>query len=651
MVKRLHLLVVKSYIGPLVLTFFIAEFVLIMHFLWLYIEDLVGKGLEWTIIAELLLYASAGLVKMALPLAILLASIMTFGNFGEHFELSAMKSSGISLQRIMLPLILFSVGLTVASFFWANNVIPVTNLKMGSLLYDVTHQRPEMNIKPGIFNRDIEGYVIKIKGKSQVSPMMYEFQIYDHTQQRGNPKVTLADSGYMQITDNQKYMIIVLYGGRTFEEMTEKNPSERLYPERNETFDKQTIIVELTGLDLERTDESLFKHHYQMKTVAELNFGKDSIADELEKRKVLFVNAMSKSKLFKYAPNPSPYTNPLDTAPKIEVNYTPLEEYKTGNHVNIDTIMSRQSFIEKDRTISIAIDDVKNSRSQIESNKLDLDDKERNINKHSIALHEKFTLSLACLIFFFIGAPLGAIIRKGGFGLPFLVSILFFIIYYIISIAGKKLVEESALPAWQGMWLSTFLTMPLGILFTYKATTDSVLFDIQAYIDFFKRPFKMLQIVYKDPNAVFHKSVEIPENHVLTDNIDELVKRIKESDVQIDRKLTSFWKLYLYYFHKDQSHISNLIQSYNSLFEILAVKYRERLFLKASLERFPRIDLEMYFINKKQRLFYYFFMTILFVPVGLFLVLLAYLKLKTLRQKTTIIRTQLLNFKGAPEHL
>jgi lipopolysaccharide export system permease protein len=709
MIKRLHILVIKSYIGPLVMTFFIAEFVLMMHFLWLYIEDLVGKGLEWSIVAELMLYASAGLVKMALPLAILLASIMTFGNFGEHFELSAMKSAGISLQRIMMPLIIFSVFLSVASFFWSNNVIPNTNRKTGALLYDISNQRPELNIKPGIFNNGIDGFTIKIKNKNPNTPMMYDFMIYDHQSKRGNPKVTLADSGYMQITDNQKYMIVTLYGGRTYEEMAEKSQDLKIYPERHETFDKQTIILELKGFDLERTDESLFKHHYQMKTISQLQHSQDSLNKMLTERKNMFLSGLSRSRFFKYTkrgPQKFMHAQESDDSQIKGVYKDTANQYIKNNHLekikqqiknnspvtvkskitktipeqvkqpivntlpdsikyrikanqvkqkviteNIDTLLKNTSPDSKVGILNMALESAKNARSQIESNKLDITERQKNIYKHEIAWHEKFTLSFACLIFFFIGAPLGAIIRKGGFGLPFLVSILFFIVYYIVSIFGRKLVEESALLPWQGMWLSSLLALPLGIIFTYKATTDSALFDVGGYVDLIKKPFKVLQLQYKDPTIVFHKDIEMPDNKIIQDNLVEFEQLLKDIAFDIDSKSMSFKKIYLSLFTKDQSDLKLFIEKYNTLYDILSVKCRDRKFLKASLEKFPKLDFEMYEITKRKRIANYFLLTILFIPAGLYLILLSYLMYKVLKQKTDIIKEQLVYFYEKKENI
>ena len=639
MLKKLHKLVITSYIGPLVMTFFIAEFVLIMHFLWLYIGDLVGKGLEWHIILELLLYASAGLVKMALPLAILLASIMTFGNMGEHFELSAMKSAGISLQRIMKPLIIFSVFISVGSFYFSNYVIPYTNLKMGSLLYDNGNQRPEMNIKPGIFNNDIPGFSIKIKDKNRDNNMMYDFMVYDHRERRGNPNVTLADSGTMEVTGDQKYMIITLYGGRSYDEMKESKPANKIYPERHTFFEKQTTIFELEGLDMERTDENLFKHHYQMKRIDELQESKDSLSENLENRKRQFVKGLIRTKYFKYERKSENVKDTVSLEKDSLRKLIPPEELQII--IDIDSLYTNSKNIDKEKILQMALENAENSKKYIDSNKKDLYEREKIISKHDIAWHEKFTLSFACLIFFFIGAPLGAIIRKGGFGLPFLVSVIFFLLYYVVSLMGRKFVEEGLLLPWQGMWLSSLLTLPLGIFFTYKATTDSVLFDIGAYLEFFKRPFKVLEIQYKDPSVVFHKDVEMPGNEIILRSIGNMVDSSTLLKDKIEDSYRTRDTLYFRHFSKDQSDIRLYIDNYDSLYGILAIKFRDQKFLKVVLEKFPKIDYEKYQMTKKKLIANYFLLTIGFFPIGMLVILRSYLKLRTLKQKVEMVAEKL----------
>jgi len=635
MLKRLYLLVFKSYIGPLILTFFISEFVLMMHFLWLYIGDLVGKGLEWSIIAELLLYASAGLVPLALPLAILLASIMTFGNMGEHFELTAMKSAGISLQKIMAPLVVLSILISLGAFFFSNNVLPYTNLKTGSLLYDVSHQRPELNIKPGIFNKDIDGYSIKIRDKNPDSPMMYDFMIYDHSEKRGNPTVSLADSGMMEITDDQKYMIVTLFHGRTYEEMKEKTSRNKKHPAHNDKFEKQTIIFELASTDLERTDEALFKHNYQMKNLNELASSQDSLQQYLDTKKITFTNGLNRSKYYKYARKISNYADTTQLIRDSLLRKTEPEQLKVI--YNLDSLYSSFDLSEQQRAMEMALDYAKNSQKQITSTQNDLYQRRKNIQKHRIAWHEKFTLSFACLIFFFIGAPLGAIIRKGGFGLPFLVSIVFFLAYYVVTISGKKLAVEGGWMAWQGMWLSSSFTLPIGIFLTYKATTDSVIFDFDTYLEIIKRPFKVFDIKYKDPDLVFYKDVEKTDEANTRQKITLLLEQSSDILKQIKIDTSSHNKLYARLLSNKFPNFETYVKKYNSLFNILSVQFRKINYIKTNLEKLPVLDYEKYKPTKRKLYANYILLTIFYFPIGLLLLYRSLLKMHTLRQKIELI--------------
>ncbi|MBU1627211.1 LptF/LptG family permease, partial [bacterium] len=268
--KKLHILVIRSYLGPFVFTFFIAIFVLLMQFLWKYIDDLVGKGLDLDVLSELLFYASATFVPMALPLAILLSSLMTFGNLGEYYELVALKSSGISLQRTMFPLVILSILISLSAFFFANNVMPVANLKFQSLLYDVRHQRPELNIQPGIFYKGIDNFVIKVARKDHKTNMMYNVMIYDHTENNGNENLTIADSATMDVTPDEHYLILTMYDGRKYEELPEDKRGERksfeelIRPHRHSSFEKETIMLDLSGFGLKRSDEDLFSENEEM---------------------------------------------------------------------------------------------------------------------------------------------------------------------------------------------------------------------------------------------------------------------------------------------------------------------------------------------------------------------------------------------------
>jgi lipopolysaccharide export system permease protein len=510
MIKKLNIFIFKSFIGPLIITFFIALFVLLMQFLWLYIDELVGKGLTAWIILKLLFYASAHLVPMALPLAVLLASIMTFGNLGEHFELTAIKAAGISLQRIMVPLIIFSAFLTYGAFFFANNLQPKANLKFYTLLYDVKQQHPALNIKEGIFNNDIDRFSIKIGDKHSSKTMMYDFMIYDHSTQNGNNIVIIADSGTIKITDDAKYMVLNLYNGGKYEEIDEKDIKElekKQFPMQQDNFEEQKIIFKL-DMDFEESDESLFKHNYQMLNVAELSSSVDSLYNKLENKKVIFISGYLKLKILKNELKIISHDDTLKYGKRDSIlNNMKIDEMYVMT--DIDSLYNTYDKVTKQEVLLSAVQYAQTSQTDVIRSKEDIYQRKKFMAKHQVALHQKFTFAFACFIFFFIGAPLGAIIRKGGFGLPIIVSVLFFIAYYIITMIGVKFVKEGVWTPLVGLWGPSIILLPIGIFLTYKATTDSALLNIDSYIDSIKKFFdkkgkqnkkKSRQIIHEDIN-------------------------------------------------------------------------------------------------------------------------------------------------------
>jgi len=483
-VKKLHKLILQSFLGPFVLTFVIVVFVLLMQFLWKYIDDLVGKGLDTHVIAELLMYTSASLVPMALPLAVLLASIMCFGNLGEHNELLAFKSAGISLQTIMSPVIVMVGLITIGAFLFNNNVLPFTNLKMRSLLYDIQKQNPELQIKPGLFDNTIEGYSIRVEDKDSRTSLLKGIQIYDHSEHLGNIVVTIADSGYIRMTSDERHLLFTLYNGYTYTEMQKKsrNKRQKTYPARRDKFEVQEMLVQLVDFGLQRTDENLFKSSYQMMNLSQLKNVTDSLineilANQVELKTVINTTSYYKNKTFLYKPEKS------DT----------LIPEKNILSFNLDTAILAQNREEQIRILTQAIGSVRNTTNFLNNSYITQDNKVRRLRKYQIETHRKYTLSLACMLFFFIGAPLGAIIRKGGLGMPVVISVLFFIIYYIISLTGEKSSRESVLSPFTGMWVSTFILVPLGAFLTYKASKDSIIMNTETYLNFFKKLFKIKQ--------------------------------------------------------------------------------------------------------------------------------------------------------------
>ncbi len=487
--KKISILVIRSFWGPLLFTFLISLFVLLMQFLWKYVEDFVGKGLDWSIIAEVLFFASASLVPMALPLSILIASVMSFGNMGEYYELTAIKAAGISLLRVMRPLIVFTVLLSILAFFFSNNVLPYTNLKFARLLFDINRKRPELNIKTGVFNNDIEGYSIRVKGKNPKTLMMYDFMIYDHTKHIGNPEVTLADSGFLRVTGDKKYLVATLFNGRTYTEVPEGNPQKKEYPHRTDIFDRQTIIFELTGFDFKESQESLFRSNYKMMSLSQLEESTERLTKIYEERQSEYPRRIMRFNYFVYE-------NQVKDSSQIVQDsirkYAPPQ--KLSPNIKIDSLYNNFSPREKKEAIVYANEGIRRMINSLSITKDMMRDRIRWIRKHKVEWYRKFSLSFACIIFFFIGAPLGAIIRKGGFGMPFLLSIILFMLYYVLSISGEKFVREGVMPVLVGTWLSSAILFPLGIFVTYKASKDAAILNKDAYIDFFKKIGKVLRL-------------------------------------------------------------------------------------------------------------------------------------------------------------
>ena len=471
--KKLDVFILKSYLGPLVLTFFISLFILVMQFLWKYVDELVGKGLEWYVISELLFYASSTFVPLALPLAILLSSLMTFGNLGENYELVAMKASGISLRRIMKPLIMLSIVISFAAFVFSNNILPIANLKFHSLLYDVRQQKLTLNIKEGIFYNGIEGFTIRVREKDQDKNIIRDVMIYNHSDRMGNIKLTTAEWGKMELTPDKSTLIFHLFNGHNYEDIVNRKGYKQNRPFQRSSFSEQTRRV--SGLDfaLNRTDENLFRNNYQMMNLEQLETFRDSLDAELELRKEKLNESVSSRFIF-FRELDTTYFN-RDTLP---------EELVAADSIwNLEDV----SLATRERALDFALQSARSAKNNLEFSITDFERRAERIRKHDIEWHRKFTLSIACFILFFIGAPLGAIIRKGGLGMPVVVSIVFFVIYHIISITGEKYAKAGVLEPEIAMWLASIILLPLGIFLTYKATTDAPLLDAESWDKFFKK--------------------------------------------------------------------------------------------------------------------------------------------------------------------
>lgn len=459
----------KSFVGPFFATFFIAMFVLIMQFLWRMIDDIVGKGLEISVLAELILYMATSLVPMALPLAVLLSSIMTFGSLGENYELTALKAAGISLYRIMKPLIVLIMVVTVSAFFFSNNVLPVANLKLYTLLYDIRKAKPEMAFKDGIFTNDLEGYSIKIDRIDKETGMMYDLLIYSHKDGSGNYEVTHADSGYMYTLPGQNVMQLNLYSGSTYtDESVNRIDKRKTFPFRRIMFDSQVAMIPLPDSDLKRSDEDGLRSHARMLNLVQLDHAIDSIGGLVTERQNGDVAKLLKEDYMRH----KIYAKRRDSILMVQSAETPL---KYDSLIRIVEPEDREAIIET------ALNYAREVQQKTLNDKIYYLAQGESVRKHKVEWHKKFTLAFACFIFFFIGAPLGAIIRKGGLGMPLVVSVFLFIMYYIISMMGERSAAEAALTPLVGTWLSSFILLILGIFLTYKSVTDSEMLNPESY--------------------------------------------------------------------------------------------------------------------------------------------------------------------------
>lgn len=460
----------------MVLTFCIAQFVLVMQFLWKYIDDLVGKGLNVWVLIQLLAYASARLVPLALPLAVLLASIMTYGSFGEHFELTATKAAGVSLLRFMRPLMYTVTGISIFAFYFSNNMLPLANLKFSALLYDIRHQKPTLALKPGIFYSGIDGFFIKTEQKDDKTNSLFNITVYDHTSGKGDDHVITASSGKMIQDDDAMALTLLLEDGKQYREMDPKDPnSKNTYPMVSTTFGSWEKRFDLSQFKLSRTDESFFKDIKQMMNLRQLYGEIDTINIESNNLKKGLIG----------------YTKPYLNMSKYGIDT--LNKPATVAPAKFDSVsqlLAEFPRIKKIQVMEVAMNNARNIKNYADVTTKQLDFKDGNMVQHMVEVYRKFTLSIACLVLFFIGAPLGSIIRRGGLGWPLFYSVILFIIYHVTSLTGEKLAENGVLTSLSGMWLSTFVLTPVGVFLTLKASADSKIYSSEYYRNLIYRIFQ-----------------------------------------------------------------------------------------------------------------------------------------------------------------
>ncbi|MBQ8501995.1 MAG: LptF/LptG family permease [Bacteroides sp.] len=471
-IKKLDIFILKSFCMLFAGTFFICLFIFMMQFLWRYVDEMVGKGLEMTVLAQFFFYSALTLVPMALPLAVLLAALITFGNFGERFELLAMKAAGISLLRIMQPLVFFICFVCCISFYFQNVVGPIAQTKLWTLLFSMKQKSPEVDIPEGVFYDEIDGYNLYVKHKNRETGMLYDVLIYNFDKGFENAQIIKADSGRLEMTADKQHLYLHLYSGEQFENLKEQSMSKKNVPYRREEFREKHALIEFDS-DFNMMDESFMGSSHRSKDMAVLQADIDSIATRNDSiGRTYYREAMSGT--YKVTVN----LNKADTAKVAEARAV---------GVNLDSLFQASTLSQKQKVLNNAFSRAEGARGDWSFKSFNITQSDRNLRLHKTAWHEKITLSLACLIFFFIGAPLGGIIRKGGLGMPVIISVLIFIIYYIINQTGYKMARDGKWIVWMGMWTSTAILAPIGGFLTYKSNNDSVVLNMDLYLSWFKK--------------------------------------------------------------------------------------------------------------------------------------------------------------------
>jgi lipopolysaccharide export system permease protein len=478
---KIDKLVIKAFFGPFFLSFAIVLFILLIVFMSHYFEDLAGKDLGWSIYAKLFGYFALVITPQALPLAVLLAALMSFGNLGENYEITAVKSAGIPLTRLLIPMGFFAVLITVGAFLFNNYIAPEANLKAFSLMYDVRQKKPTLEFKEGGFYNDLPDYKIRVesKGRKENDSTVYGVMIYDHTAQRGNSDLILADTGKMYTIMDNNYLVMELRRGNKFSEYASQSGGKKEFV-RDEFLDAK-FVFSLASLGMNETPEELFKSHKIMKRVHELGI----IADSLE--------TQSRHHATSLAESTKPYFDYQFAADRAKYPQSPQDS------VPADYFQYRKNLSRADYGLVYerAINKVQNLKSLGVTNKDRITYLTRESKGFRVEQHKRFSTSIACFIMFLIGAPLGSIIRKGGLGVPVLISIIFFLLYYFISITGEKYAREGITNLLVGAWASDTILFGFGVLFLLQARIDSRLFDSDAYLVWITRYAPMVMRVLR----------------------------------------------------------------------------------------------------------------------------------------------------------
>ncbi len=490
-IKKLDIFIIKSFSLLFVGTFFICLFIFMMQFLWRNVDEMVGKGLGVSALLEFFYYAALSLIPVSLPLAVLLASLITFGNFGERFELLAMKAAGIPLLRIMRPLILLMGVVCCASFYFQNVTVPDSQVKLYTLLYSMKQKSPELDIPEGAFYDEIEGYNLYVKKKNKETGMLYSVMIYNFSDGFENAHIIVADSGKLEITADKKFLQLHLYNGEQFENLKQQTRNVENVPYRRESFCEKHTLIEFDS-NFNMMDGSFLNNQAASKNMIELRHSIDSMTTRFDSiGRNYYKETHNKLVPIRFTPRDS-----------VKIKESPVKT------INMDSLFRVSSKAQQARILKAASEKVNVMQNELSYKSIMMKEADKSLHKHQLEWYNKIVLSLACMVFFFIGAPLGAIIRKGGLGMPVIVSVIIFLIYYIVNTMGTKMAREGTWHIWIGAWISTLVLAPMGVFFTYKSNKDSVVFNMDAYIEVIRkilglrsnRHITKKEVIIEDPN-------------------------------------------------------------------------------------------------------------------------------------------------------
>ncbi|MDD2512482.1 MAG: LptF/LptG family permease [Proteiniphilum sp.] len=574
-IKRLYGYILTTFIPLFLMTFAICLFLVLMQFLWKYVEDMVGKGLGLDVIGEMFFYAALNLIPLALPLAILLASLMVFGNIGENLELLAIKSAGIPLLKTMKPLIILIAFISVGAFFFQNNAIPKIQTKFYSLLISIRQASPELDVPEGVFYKEIEGYNLYVGRKDRKSGMLYDVLIYDVASGFNNMAVIICDSARMSMTKDKTMLIFTMYSGQQFQNFTEGTTPRYhtdFVPYARENFDRKTMMISYDA-NFNRMGEEVIEtsstSNYVSKNLAKLGTSIDSMSMILDS-----VNVVDRKLMKNYS-----HLSFRNSYPPEQKDSLILAAQNVGAEApRPDTLFRSKELSDRSSILQSAFQKAENNSNEFLFRSLNKTTMQKTINRHWVEWHRKFTIPFTCLIFFFIGAPLGSIVRKGGLGTPIVISVILFIIYYIVENVGYKMTRDGVWVHWFGMWFSSLILLPIGVFLTHKAMNDSVIMNADTYVQFFRRLF------------FIREKRKYPVKNIIIDKPDyETILRLLENlSREADRFLEKYSHLSYKAYWNDSQYEKELISLKNNMESMLnQVSNSRDLDVLAKAEEFP----------------------------------------------------------------